>query len=182
MRKFDKIFESVMWELKEQNQKPTDDLKFNVKTMVLKLQDPINGYIGTKRTAEEITEEVLANHNVLDIGADEKTFLPRIRLQFSQSSEVESFEVQATVLAKNNAIKQPIKKFKNSSPESICDDVVLYLDEIKMQMATGDASVKNTPQEQGAQAQPGAEGGTALPTAATGAPPPNQQPNPQPQQ
>lgn len=185
-RRFDQLFEELHFSItrnlfvSENTQKPTDDLKFNIKTMVLKLQDPINGYLGTKLTAEEITDKVVNNNNVLDIGADEKTFLPRIRLQFSQASEVEQFQVRATVLAKSNAIKEPFKKFQNESPESICDDVINYLDQIKLSLATGDGAVKNAPQEQGAAGQTGAEGGTALPTAATGAPPaPAPQPTPQ---
>lgn len=176
MSKFDEIFESVMWSLKEKEQTSSDDLEFNIKTMVLKLQDPINGYLSDDHTTEEYVKQVLANQNVLDIGADEKTFLPKIRIQFGQSPDVEDFEVEVQVLAKSNANKETYKKFQNSSPETICDDVIAFIDQVKMEAATGDAAVKNLP-EQPNDIQPGGGGGTALPTGSNGAPP-EQEPQP----
>jgi hypothetical protein len=173
MSKFDLIFENTLRYLREQDQRPNDDLEFNIKTLVLKLQDPINSYIGKDRSAEEITREILNNKNVLDIGADKLNYLPKIRLQFSQSSGVEDFNVEATVLATNsNAISEKAKKFTgNEAPESICDNVVAYLDKVKMEAVSGDSAVKTTPEEQGGNAQPGSTGETALPVAANNVPP-----------
>ena len=176
MKQFDYIFENAMLSLiKEQ---AANDLEFNIRTLVLKLQDPINNYVGEDETADNIVKKVLLNKNVLDIGADKLNFLPKIRLQFSQTSGVEDFNVEATVLGnENNAISEKSKKFSgNQSPESICDDVVAYLDKVKMESGTGDNAVKNAPAENNpGNAQPGAES-TALPTAATGTPPATEAP------
>jgi hypothetical protein len=168
MSKFDQIFESAMYALREQTQRPNDDLEFNIRTLVLKLQDPINGYVGKDRSAEEITREIIQNKNVLDIGADELNYLPKIRLQFSQSSGVEDFNVEASVLVtNNNAISEKNKKFTgNEAPESICDNVIAFIDKVKMETMSGDAGVKTLPGEEGANAQPGNDGETALPVAA----------------
>lgn len=175
MKKFDSVFESALFSLKEQEQKPTDDLEFNIRTLVLKLQDPINGYIGRDRSTDQIVQTVLQNKNVLDIGADRLNYLPKIRLQFGQSSDVDDFNVEATVLANNsNAISETSKKFAgNQSPESICDDVVAFLDKVKMEASSGDVAVKNAPTEENP--QPGAEK-SALPSAAN---PPENSPNKQ---
>jgi hypothetical protein len=166
MKQFDQVFEEVLFTLKEQEQRPTDDLEFNIRTMVLKLQDPINGYIGKDRSANEIVQSILLNRNVLDIGADKLNYLPKVRLQFGQSSNVDDFNVEATVLASSsNAISEKSKKFVgNQSPESICDEVVAYLDKVKMEASTGDAAVKSAP-ETNAPVQPGAEK-SELPTGA----------------
>lgn len=171
MKQFDYVFENAMLSLiKEQ---AANDLEFNIRTLVLKLQDPINNYVGKDASAENIVKKILLNKNVLDIGADELNFLPKIRLQFSQTPGIEDFNVEATVLGNaSNAISEKSKKFTgNQSPESICDDVVAFLDKVKMESGTGDNAVKNAPTENNpGNTQPGAEG-TALPTAASGVAP-----------
>jgi len=164
MSKFDLIFEKTMRSLREQEQRPNQDLELNIRTLVLKLQDPTNKYIGRDRTAEDITKDIIKNDNILDIGADELSYLPKIRLHFSQSTDVDDFNVVAAVLATtNNAITEKQKKFTGAeSPESICDNVVAYLDKVKMESTSGAAAVKSLPGEEGG-AQPGNTGETALP-------------------
>lgn len=170
MSKFDLIFEKAMTALREQEQRPNQDLELNIRTLVLKLQDPTNKYVGRDQTVEDITKRIIKNDNILDIGSDELNYLPKIRLHFSQSTDVDDFNVVATVLAStNNAITEKQKKFNgNESPESICDEVVAYLDKVKMEATSGAAAVKSLPGEQGGNAQPGSTGETALPV---GAPP-----------
>ena len=60
-----------------------------------------------------------------------------------------------------------LKFASNQSPESICDDVIAFLDKVKMEASTGDVAVKQTPKD--GLTQLGAEK-SALPSAVN--PPP----------
>lgn len=177
--KFDLVYEKALNLIKEEAGE-TSDLEYNIKTLVLKLQDPINGYIGRDATADAVVKRVLANRNTLDVGSDGKNFLPKIRLQFSQTPGVEDFNVEARVLANNSGITEKSKKWAgNESPESICDGVVAYLDKVSLEAAGSDSAVKTMAPEKGANAQPGAEQ-SALPTGQTQQQPPQEEQQPTP--
>jgi hypothetical protein len=179
MSKFDKIYESVCWQLREQEQIPNVDLRTRITEFAAALQD--KGFLSKDRTPEQLADIAMRQEvKSILIGGDKKNYLPAIRIEFFSPSSTDNLEVSAEVLSPNPSIqKDQVKKTWNDiDPETIRAEVLRFVEQVRIKFQTGDASVQNAPPETGAAVQPGAQGGTALPTNAT-SPAPAQEQAPQ---
>jgi hypothetical protein len=159
MKKFDLMFEKLCMML---NEKEYVEATFvdNVRSLVKILKD--SDYIEKNKDVEQVVKEVMAQpDNVKEIVLDtQEQSLPATKLRLKQESDSESFSVTVIELEK----PQDQKEFTNSMLETIFEDVIGYIKSIALKGLSPDAAVDQLPQEQGAAAQPGAEG-SALPQA-----------------
>jgi hypothetical protein len=157
MKKFDLVFEKACAWL---NEKEYVEATFedNVRSLVKVLKD--NDYLAKDKDIEQIVKEVMAQtDNIKEIFLDtQEQSLPATKLHVKQESDSESFSVTVVQLEK----PEEQKEFTNSMLETVFDDVVEYIKTSALQGLAPEAAIDELPQEQGAQAQPGAEA-SALP-------------------
>lgn len=166
MKKFDALYESVVWKIQENEQKMGSDFYSNILDIVCALQD--NGFISSLKTPEDIAKRIYntEGEKALVVGGDEKSYLRSIKVTFL-SPAPETFEVKAQVLSPDNSIEQNqvSKQWQGQDPETIRKELIDYIEQTNMKAQTGDAAVQDVPVENGS--QPGAQQGTALPTNAS---------------
>ena len=163
MKKFDQVFESALYSLKEQNYTNSTFID-NISLLLKLLAD--NDYV--KVQSEEDMKRLL-NHimnqtdNVKELALDTtEKGLPPIKLLLKQDSDSESFSVTAI----NTKKPEEQKEFANSMLETIFQDVLDYIKTISLQGIQPEAALDELPPTEGSETQPGAEK-TALPTVNT---------------
>ena len=168
MSKFDKIYEDIVWSLREDVSRHAayvgsnfeDDLSSLVKVLV------DNGYI--KGNVESIVAQILHQNNpIKELNLDMKDgAIPPIKLKIkggekpAESQEDEDFSV--TVIPVDKPEEQ--KEFTNTMLETIFADVLAFIKVQTLQKLAPEAAVEELPPTEAANTQPGEAGGeSALP-------------------
>jgi restriction endonuclease Mrr len=173
MNQFDTVFEKCLYSL---NEKEYIDSTFvdNVRLLVKTLID--SDLLPKEKSLDVVVNQVMTQpKNVKEIVLDTKEqSLPSLKLQVKQSSS-DSEDFSVTVIDVQDPTKQ--KEFTNSMLETVFEDVLQYIKTLSLQGLSPEAAVDTLPPSEGANAQPGAEGGeSALPGVDGNKGPTSQQP------
>lgn len=160
-KKFDVIYENILWSLREQESEHSayigsnfsDDLSSLVKVLI------DNGYV--KGNVESIVAQLMHQQNpIKELNLDmQDGAIPPLKLKITggekpaDSQEDENFAVTVIPIEK----PQEQKEFKNTMLETIFADVLAFIKTQTLQKIAPEAAVETLPASTGAAAQPAGE-------------------------
>jgi hypothetical protein len=179
MSKFDRIYEDIVWSLRENVN--TTYLGDNFKTAIEGVVGSLISHEYLKGDPDTIVAQLLHQHGpIKTLNLDMKDgALPPTAIQFIPGEKPadptidQPYEVKVILIDKPKGDPTRSKTFQNTVEETIVADILAYIQTVITQNLSPASAVQQQPPATGANAQPGEAGGeSALPGVAPEAPTP----------